>query len=220
VETRHPKKEKKYPRKRNVFRPAFRFRKTGGNLILQKELWIFIGGLLIALSIITLIFLVLWGKFTIMFYWVIGLLAIFFTRKTDAWKMGMEIHFPLMFYTTYAFGPLFAFSMFLIPYGCVWKARPDEGTGVMIQAVSLSIMICLALIFKYIYGALISSSQFLFAFIIAIVIIQVIDGILSKMFSPSAPMKIFIIHSLDILINIYIAKLIGYQVLKYFLALI
>ena len=219
METRHSKKEKKYPRKKNIFRPALRFRKTGKNLILQKEAWIFISGLLIALFIITIIFLVLWGKFTIMFYWVIGLLAIFFTRKTNAWKMGMEIHFPLMFYTTYAFGPLFAFSMFLIPYAGVWKARPDEGTGVMIQATSLSIMIGITLIFKYIYGALISSSQFLLAFIIAIVLVQVIDGILSKMFSPSAPMKIIIVHSLDILINIYIAKLVGYQIIKYFLAL-
>jgi len=213
------KKEKDYPRKKNIFRPAFGFRKTGKNIILQKETWIFIGGLMIALFIITLIFLVLWGKFTIIFYWVIGLLAIFFTRKTDAWKMGMEIHFPLMFYTTYAFGPLFAFSMFLIPFAVVWKLRPDEGHGVMIQMVTLSTMIGLSCLMHYVYGAHITSSQFLFAFVTAIVVVQVIDGILSKMFCPSAPMKIFIIHSLDILINIYLANLIGYKIITYFLAL-
>lgn len=198
-------------------KPAERTAK--GNIILQRETWILIGGVLAALFILTVIFAVLWGKFTVMFYWVIGALAIFLTRKTDLWYMGIEVHFPLAFYTSYAFGPLFAFSMVLIAYAGVWKVRPDQGHGLMIQTATLSTMIGLSLLMKYIYGAGMSAGQFMLAFVICIVVIQLTDGILSKMFCPSPPMKIFIIHSMDLLINIYLAKLIGYPLLKYLLAL-
>ncbi|MDP7282271.1 MAG: hypothetical protein QF475_01350 [Candidatus Undinarchaeales archaeon] len=194
-------------------------KKSGKNIILQKETWIFVSGIIIAIFVLSVLFMVLWGKYTILFYWLIVAMAIFFTRKTDLWKMGIEIHFPLMFYVSYTLGPLFAFSLFIIGFGGVWKVRPDEGTGIMIQSVTMCLMIGVAQIMKFVYGPAITASQFFLAFVIAIVFVQVTDGILSKMFCPSAPMKIFILHSLDVIINIYVAKLIGYQILRYLMTL-
>ncbi|MFH1450595.1 MAG: hypothetical protein ABIF92_01295 [archaeon] len=194
-------------------------KRKGDNIILQRETWILVGGALIALFVFTVIFSILWGKFTLMFYWLIGALAIFLTRKTDLWKMGIEIHFPLVFMTGYAFGPLFAFSMFIIAYAGVWKMRPDEGSGVMIQTVTLSLMLGFSQITKFVYGAGINAWQFFIAFAVSLLIAQLIDGVLSKMFCPSAPMKIVILHSLDLIINIYVIRLIGFQILRYFLAM-
>jgi len=192
----------------------------GKNIAAHRETWIMICGVVIALVIITIIFMLLWNRFTVMFYWVIGALLIFFTRKTDLWYMGIEIHFPIAFFMSYVFGPLFAFSMIITSYAAVWKVRPDQGHGIMIQFTSLSIMIGLSLLLKYFYGSGITSSQFVWGFLIIVVLVQLVDGILSKLFCPSPPLKIVIIHSLDIIISYYVARFIGYKIITYLFTLV
>jgi hypothetical protein len=56
--------------------------------------------------------------------------------------------------------------------------------------------------------------------LISIVIVQIWDGILSKMFCPAPPMKIVIIHTLDLIINYYIARFVGYEIILYLMTLI
>ncbi len=220
METAPNKKKENHQQEKppSTFKPARA--KTGRkNILLQRETMIFVAGIIIALLVLTFVFSFLWGKFTVWFYWVLFICVIFFTRRTDAWKMGIEVHFALTFYSAFAFGPLFAITMVLIPYALVWKVRPDEGNGVMIQMVTLSLMIGLARLFHFIYGAGITGSEFMIAFIVSIVIVQLTDGVLSKMFCPSHIVKILVIHTLDILLNSYAATLIGYKAITYFISL-
>jgi hypothetical protein len=206
-------------RNRGILDTVSSLKKPGKNILLQKETWMVIGAVAIALVIVSFVFAFLWNKFILMFYWVIGALAIFLTRRKDFWYMGIEIHFPLAFYMTYAFGWMFAFSMVIIAYLCVWKVRPDQGHGIMIQMTSLNVMMLLSLVMKHFYGTSLGAGKFLFIFLICFISVQLLDGILSKMFCPSPPLKILIIHSLDVIINFYVAKFIGYKFLMYLFTL-
>jgi len=78
----------------------------------------------------------------------------------------------------------------------------------------------LAQLLHYFYGAGITSSQFIWGFLIIAVFVQIIDGTLSKLFCPSPPLKIVIIHTLDVLITYYTARFIGYKVITYLFTLV
>lgn len=186
------------------------------NFFLNREPYMIVGMIGAVLLMTTLGFFALWAFIKPLFVWVVAVLAIFFTRRTDLWYLGMEIHFPLAFLMTYAFGLWFSIPMILASFYLVFKARPDQGTGVIVQLISLSVMMLLANYFQGIYGASITLGQFSFAFLISIILVQILDAVLSVKLAPAPVFKVAVAHTLDVVVNYYVMMFIGYQALKFF----
>ena len=185
------------------------------SLLKNKELYIIFGIVAILLIAVGGITFLLWGFMKPLFVWVFSLLLIFFTRRTDLWYMGIEVHFFLTFALAYVFGPWFALSIIYLAFYAVFKVRPDQFHGVMIQGVSLTVVAVVSHFVSSSYGAGIMTSKFVLIAIITIIAAQLLDGFLSITFCPAPPIKVFIMHTLDVVINYFFISFAGFKLLAF-----
>ena len=190
----------------------------GKHLLLHKETLLLILILVSALFITTTIFLVLWSFFKIGFVWVLCFLLFFLARKTDFYKYGFEIHFFLIFVTTYLFSFWFSVPLFILGLFSVWRIRPDEFEGCLIHFAGLLFIVIAASIISSRFGLAVSSSAFFWASMIIVSIGIIIDFLLTLRVHPQLWMRLIIGHLLDIFIQYSALSAFGFTIFKLLLA--
>jgi len=187
--------------------------KKGKTLLLHRESILMISAVIAALIIITVLFILMWSSLKPFFIWLVALIIIVFTRRTDLWYMGIEVHFLVAFMFSYVFGIWYTIPLIAISLGIVFKLRPDQGSGLVIQITTLTFIAALARIIFYFYGVGITEAELVFAYMICIILAQIADTILSIFFCPAPKMKIAIIHTFGVLVNYYIIQFLGWSIL-------
>ena len=171
----------------------------------------------VAIIITIIAFLIKYPKPTAVW---LGSAAIFFlVRRTDSWKMGVEIFYLLTFLLAYAFNLYYVLPMIYIVLILVIKVRPDEVNGAVIHSFILT---CLALTSRFlfgIYGPGITESQFIFVAILSIFGWLIIDFFIALKISPVHWIKLIVNKTLNMIVNYFTITLIGYKLLMYFFTL-
>jgi len=192
----------------------------GKHLLLHKETLLLVLILIAALFVTTAIFLTLWSFFKIGFVWVICFLIFFTARKMDFYKYGFEIHFFLIFVTTYLFRFWFSVPLFILGLFAVWRIRPDEFEGCLIHFVSFLFIVIAASKAASMFGPTVSSTTFFWTAMIIITISIIIDFLLTLRVHPQLWMRLIIGHLLDIFIQYSLLSAFGFTILKFLLELV
>jgi len=186
----------------------------------DKEVYLIVGMIVVLLGAVGGITFLLWTLVKPLFVWVFAFLLIFLTRRTDLWYMGLEVHYFLAFALGYVFGPWFATLLIFGAFYLVFRARPDQLHGVFIQGLCLVLVALSGFYFGSHYGASIAVSRFVLIAMGTIIIAQILDGFLSITFCPAPPFKVFIVHTLDIVINYFLISLVGLKILHFLFSMI
>ena len=184
---------------------------------MHQETLILVLILIAALVITTTLFLTLWSFFKIGFVWVICFLIFFTARKMDFYKYGFEIHFFLIFVTTYLFSFWFSFPLFILGLFAVWRIRPDEFEGCLVHFVGFSFIAITASMVASRFGPAISSTTFFWAAMIIVTIGIIIDFLLTLRIHPQLWMRLIIGHLLDIFIQYSLLSAFGFTIFKFLL---
>jgi len=199
--------------------PAPQTRANQRNILLHREtllLFLIITG---SVLFVSTVFFFLWGYFKIGFVALSAFLLIFITRKTDAWKIGVECFYFLTFVLSYAFSPWFALLITISAFVLVIKVRPDELNGSLTQIPAVLGVALTARYYALTYGAAITSSQFFFIGLLSFVIWDFLRFIIANKITPQHWVKLFISFLTGFCVNYLYFKTFGYAILKLLLTL-
>lgn len=183
----------------------------------QKETFLIIGTISLALLLTSLAFFWLWASFKIGFVWLIAFFLIFISRKTDSWKLGLECFMFLSFLFSYVYSLWFTLPMVYAALILVVKFRPDELNGVLAHSIALTGVALLGSYFGGLYGLHPSTHNFLFAALASISFGVVFDFFIALKIAPVHWFKNFMNHLLDMMMNYFYITTFGLSLL-YFLA--
>jgi len=190
------------------------------NIFLERETLLIVLSIAAALFIATFLFLFLWKYFKIGFVWLMAFIVIFVFRKTDLWKMGVEIHYLIVFIGTYVFGMLFSLPLIYLVLGAVVKVRPDEGQGATVHAIIFTGIAATSHIIKRFYGMNLSLSTFLMLTLGTFIFWIIIDFFLTLKIAPVHWTKALVTHVLDAILNYFYITIFGYTLYQYCLTLV
>jgi|ETN01SMinimDraft_4_1059930.scaffolds.fasta_scaffold117811_2 hypothetical protein len=189
---------------------------TGKNIFLHHETAVIVGVLAAALIVTISLFLFLWSFLQVGFVWLICFFIFFMIRKTNVWKFAIEIHFFMIFITTYVFGWFFSVSLFLVTLFVVVKFfRPDEMQGALINVFCLSIVtLCSAWAASY-FGVGIATSTFIWVGTVIVGLGILLDYIIIMKMLPFMWLKHTMMHILEIFLQYYFISSFGVKILKF-----
>jgi len=186
----------------------------GKNILLHKETLLLVLILVAALFVTTAIFLTLWAFFKIGFVWVICFLIFFLMRKMDIYKYGFEIHYFLIFVTTYIFSFWFSLPLVLLVLFTVWRIRPDEFEGCLVNLAGFTIIIIATTFLAPIFGPAISASAFFWLSMVIVTISIILDLLMILRIHPSLWVKFLVSHLLDIFVQYYAISAFGFTIFQ------
>lgn len=186
-----------------------------GKFLKEKPLFIF----LIILAIIGAVILgyIILQHTKLAMIWMLFFSIIFLTRRTDAWKIGIEIHNFAVFVLTYVYGIIFALSVAFLALIAVIRARPDEVNGAVINAICFGAMAFLTTRLASIYGTRIHAETFVFLALVVIIFGLALDTVLALKIAPVHWIKLIVNHTMDVFINYIVITAFGYQIYLYLL---
>jgi len=189
------------------------------NIKVQREsAFIWFG--LIAIMVISMLgFNILWTYFKLGFFWIFSLLAMLITRKTDAWKMGVECFYFLTFVYAYVFGPIFTVPLYVICMVIVIKLRPDEFNGGIVHTIVLTGLTFTTAYLAGIYGLGISAQQFLLLGIGSILFWDTVRMFLAKKLAPVSWVKLIVSEFVGMFVNYFYFTTFGFDFFLYMQAL-
>jgi hypothetical protein len=193
--------------------------KKGKSIFLHYETAFLAVILVAALVITTTLFFLLWNFLKIGFVWIICFLIFFMIRKTNLWKFSIEVHFFMIFVTTFVFGWLFSVSLFIVTLFVVVKFfRPDELQGAIINLVCLAIVTGLTVYLASVYGMTIAASTFVWVATAVVAIGIVLDYLMILRIFPFMWMKLTMMHILECFLQYYFISAIGFKIFKFLLS--
>ncbi|MFH1450877.1 MAG: hypothetical protein ABIF92_02760 [archaeon] len=192
----------------------------GKNIFLHHETVLIVSIIIAALVLTTTLFLVLWSFFKLGFVWIVAFLLFFLVRKTNVWKFGLEIHFFLVFLTTYVFGIWFSIPLVILTLAAVLKIRPDELEGCIINFAGLLLEILLVSRIAIHFGPGISETAFLWSAMIVIIIGVILDFFMTLRMYPFLWMKLSVTHVLDIFVQYTFISAVGFSIFHFLLTVV
>ena len=195
-------------------------KKTGKNIFLHHETSIILLVILVALVVTTTGFILLWNFLKVGFVWLICFLIFFMIRKTNLWKFSIEVHFFMIFVTTFVFGWLFATTLFITTLFVVIKFfRPDELQGAIINFVGLSIVVILTSYLASVFGMTITSSTFVWVATGVVLLGILLDYVMILRIFPFLWLKLTMMHILEIFLQYYAISAIGFKIFQFLLSI-
>lgn len=173
--------------------------------------------IILALSILTFNFL--WHYFRVGFLWFLSLIAMIITRKTDAWKMGVECFYFLTFIYAYSFGVVFTIPLYVTCMLLVIRLRPDEFNGAVTHMLVLTGLTLTTRYFAGIYGTGISQPTFILLGLASIFFWDTLRGFIARKIAPVSWVKLLASEAIGLGVNYFYFTTFGYAFFNYILAL-
>jgi len=195
-------------------------KKTGKNILLHHETAIILLVIAIALVVTTAGFLLLWNFLKIGFVWLICFLIFFMIRKTNLWKFSIEVHFFMIFVTTFVFGWIFSTTLFITTLFVVVKFfRPDELEGAVINFVCLSIVVLVSSYLASVFGMAITESTFIWVATGVVALGILLDYAMIMKIYTHLWMKFTMMHILEIFLQYYAISAVGFKIFQFLLSI-